>query len=165
MRQCIRAVHNLFPTTKYKHENEKHRMTTMEAEIRREMNHAGLAGISVAGVPNGVALSHSGQSGTKRFVRVSCADGTDSAVTVKSRVCTTDLYKHWIANSYPPSTEQMSLIERRHRRFLESVHARRAWFWAAKFKSSAANIERIRCYLQFFRHFLLNIFHKTSKKL
>ena len=37
-----------------------------------------------------------------------------------------DLYKHWIAYSYSPSTEQMSLIERRHRRFRESVHARRA---------------------------------------
>ena len=43
-------------------------------------------------------------------------------------VLTIDLCKHWIANYYSPSTEQMSLIERRHRSFRESVHVRRAWF-------------------------------------
>ena len=46
-------------------------------EIRREMNHARLSG-----VPNGVTLNHNGQAGTERFVCISCADGTDSAVTV-----------------------------------------------------------------------------------
>ena len=43
-----------------------------------------------------------------------------------------DLYIHWIANSYPPSTEQMSLVERRHRRYPGSVHARWAWFLSGK---------------------------------
>ena len=37
-------------------------------------------------VPNDVALNHSGQSRTERFVCISCADGKDFAVTVKFRV-------------------------------------------------------------------------------
>ena len=51
------------------------------SEIRREMNHARLSG-----VPNGLALNHSGQSGTERFVCISCADGTQSTVTITFRV-------------------------------------------------------------------------------
>ena len=54
------------------------RNTREKPEITRVMNHAGLSG-----VPNGVALNYSGQSSTERFVCISCADGTDSAVTVK----------------------------------------------------------------------------------
>ena len=50
------------------------------------------------------------------------------AIETDTKVAAIDLYKHWIANSYSPSTEQMSLIERRHRRFPVSVHALRAWF-------------------------------------
>ena len=49
----------------------------MLPEISREIYHARLSGR-----PNYVALNRSGQSGTERFVCISFADGTDSAVTV-----------------------------------------------------------------------------------